>query len=103
MTSGFSGGARRLLRTGPLLSRLAAAIFGGYALASLAGIASLALPLQTTQAVITGQLVSFLVYAGAVVWVFAVRSARRAWLGLLLAAVPLLVASSVAYWRMHNP
>jgi hypothetical protein len=86
-----------------LLSRLVAAIVGGYALASLAAIASLALPLQTTQAVITGQLVSFLVYAGAVVWVFAVRSARRAWLGLLLAAVPLLVASSVVYSRMHNP
>ena len=38
-------------------------------------------------------LASFAIYASAVVWVFAVRSARRAWAGLAIAAVPLLLAA----------
>ena len=32
----------------------------------------------------SGILLTCLVYAAAVVWVFAARSARRAWLGILL-------------------
>jgi hypothetical protein len=83
----------------PLISRIVAALFGGYGLAALASIAVLALPMDRAQAVITGQLASFAIYAGAVVWVFAVRSARRAWFGLVIAALPLafgawLVSSS---------
>ena len=80
----------RVLRTGPLLSRIVAAIGGGYALAALASVAVLALPVSRPQAVIGGMLASFAIYAGAVVWVFAVRSAWRAWVGLLVAAAPLL-------------
>lgn len=82
-----------LIRVGPLLSRIVAALCGGYALAALTSVAMLALPMARTEAVLAGLLLSFLVYAGAVVWVFAVRSARRAWAGLLLAAVPLLLAA----------
>lgn len=81
----------------PLLSRIAAAIGGGYALAALTSVAALALPLTTTEAVTTGMLLSFLVYAGVVIWVFAARSATRAWAGLLLAALPLLLAA-VRVW-----
>ncbi len=77
----------------PLVSRIAAAVLGGYGLAALASVAALALPIDRTQAVVTGMLASFIVYACAVIWVFAVRSARRAWLGLLVAAVPLLLAA----------
>ena len=80
-------------RVGPLVSRIVAAVLGGYALAALASVAALALPMSKPQAVLTGMLSSFAVYAGAVVWVFAVRSARRAWVGLLVAAVPLLLAA----------
>ena len=83
----------RARRVGPLLSRIVAAVFGGYGLAALGSVAALALPMETPQAVITGMLASFAIYAGAVVWVFAVRSARRAWAGLLIAAVPLLLAA----------
>lgn len=82
-----------LFRVGPLLSRIVAALFGGYALAALTSVATLALPMAQSEAVLTGLLLSFLVYVGAVVWVFAVRSARRAWVGLLVAAVPLLLAA----------
>ncbi|HBP04350.1 MAG TPA: DUF3649 domain-containing protein [Stenotrophomonas sp.] len=80
----------------PLVSRIIAALFGGYVLAALCSIAALALPIDGRQAVFTGMLASFLLYAGAVVWVFAVRSAWRAWMGLIVAALPLwLVAQMV--------
>lgn len=75
------------------MSRIVAAIAGGYALAALVSVAALALPISRPQAVLTGMLASFAVYAGAVVWVFAVRSAARAWTGLLVVAVPLLLAA----------
>lgn len=79
----------------PLISRILAALFGGYAVAALASVAVLALPADRTQASISGTLLSFAVYAGAVIWVFAVRSARRAWAGLLIAA---LVLAPAAWW-----
>ncbi|WP_223677541.1 DUF3649 domain-containing protein [Azospirillum agricola] len=78
---------------GPLVSRIVAALFGGYALAALASVAVLALPMSKPQAVLTGMLASFAVYAGAVIWVFAARSAPRAWTGLLVVAAPLLLAA----------
>ncbi|RYF65060.1 MAG: DUF3649 domain-containing protein [Comamonadaceae bacterium] len=85
-----------LCRTAPLLSRIVAALFGGYALAALSSVAALALPMERAQAVLTGMQASFIVYTLAVIWVFAVRSATRAWAGLLVAAVPLgLAAASV--------
>jgi len=80
----------RVRSTGPLISRIVAALFGGYALAALSSVAVLALPLSKPQAVLTGMLASFAIYAGAVIWVFAVRSALKAWAGLLIVAVPLL-------------
>jgi hypothetical protein len=78
---------------GPLLSRIVAALFGGYALAALASVAAVALPVSRSEAVLTGMLLSFAVYAGAVIWVFAVRSAWRAWAGLVAAALPLGLAA----------
>lgn len=92
-------GAVRRAR-GALLSRIAAALFGGYALAVLTSVAALALPMGIVEAVLTGMQASFAVYAAAVVWVFAARSARRAWLGLALAALPLLAA---ACWVWRGP
>ncbi len=83
----------RTLKIGSLVSRIVAAVLGGYALAALASVAALALPIDKPQAVLTGMLASFAIYAGAVIWVFAVRSALRAWAGLVIAAVPLLLAA----------
>lgn len=80
---------------GPLASRIIAALFGGYAVAALASVAVLVLPADRVQAAFSGMLLSFAVYAGAVVWVFAVRSAWRAWAGLLVAA---LVLAPAAWW-----
>ena len=83
----------RVRATGPLISRIVAALFGGYALAALSSVAVLALPMSKPQAVLTGMLASFLIYAAAVIWVFAVRSALKAWLGLIIVAVPLSLAA----------
>lgn len=83
----------RVCATGPLISRILAALFGGYALAALGSVAVLALPMSKSQAVLTGMLASFAIYAGAVIWVFAVRSALKAWLGLIVVAAPLALAA----------
>jgi hypothetical protein len=74
--------------------RIVAAVGGGYALAALCSVAALALPISKSQAVLVGMLVSFPVYAGAVVWAFAARTAVRAWTGLGIVALPL---SAVAW------
>lgn len=98
MRRAWQEAARRLFAVGPLVSRIVAAVFGGYALAALASIAPLALPVDVPQAVLSGMLVSFAVYAAAVVWVFAARSAARAWAGLLAAALPLLLAACMVWF-----
>ncbi|CAD6517844.1 hypothetical protein LMG27952_00908 [Paraburkholderia hiiakae] len=90
---------RRARCAGPLAARIAGAIFGGYALGALASVAALALPVSAPQGVITGMLASFIFYAGAVIWVFLARSARRAWAGLLLVALPLALA---AWWASSS-
>jgi hypothetical protein len=88
-----NAGLEAARRTGWLVSRIAAALFGGYALAALGSVAALALPMAKTEAVLTGMLASFAIYAGAVIWVFAARSASRAWIGLMVAALPLCLAA----------
>lgn len=82
-----------------LISRIVAALLGGYALAALFSVAVLALPISRPEAVLWGMQLAFLVYAGAVVWVFAVRSATRAWVGLVVAALVLL---PLALWVWHG-
>lgn len=70
-----------------ILSRSVAAVLGGYLLASLvAACCALGLALPRPEAVMTGAMLAFAVHAGAVVYVFAVRSAWRAWAGLALPA-----------------
>lgn len=78
-------------------SRAVAAIGGGYALGGLVS-ASLALFLPTSrlEAALVGTLASFVVYALAVMWVFAARTALRAWLGLL---IPCAVMGAVLAWH----
>lgn len=68
-------------------SRVLAATAGGYALSALAtaGLA-LALPrfagVPLAASVMAATLLSFVLHAGVVVWVFSTGSATRAWLGL---------------------
>jgi hypothetical protein len=86
------GSAALTYRLG-VASRALAAIGGGYALSALvATVSAIYFPGTRAEAAIFGMLVSFVIYTLAVMWVFAVRSAWRAWLGLLLPSVPLALA-----------
>jgi len=68
-------------------SRAVAAIGGGYALGGLsAAVLALWLPTTPAEAALTGTLASFVVYVCAVMWVFAARTASRAWIGLAVPA-----------------
>ncbi|WP_437181063.1 DUF3649 domain-containing protein [Pseudomonas peradeniyensis] len=79
----------------PMLSRIVAAVLGGYAFtyAFTAALARL-LPLQPADALIVATVLSFAVYTGAILWAFACRSATRAWAGLAL-GVPLAL---IGFW-----
>jgi hypothetical protein len=79
-----------------VVSRVVAAIGGGYLLASLLSIVvARAMPLAHASAVMTGMLLSFLFYACGALWVFAAPSARAAWAGLIVPAVLLALVAWV--------
>lgn len=82
-----------------VVSRIVAALAGGYLLASLANVAlSLLLPLARAEAVVSGMMLSFLVLLVAILWCFACRSATRAWLGLLGWAALLAALNAGLCW-----
>lgn len=68
-----------------IFSRVIAAIFGGYWVASVAAIV-LASLLDGAQAdrVLTAMLASYLIYCAVVIWVFAAKTAGKAWLGVMV-------------------
>lgn len=79
-----------------LLSRVAAAVLGGYVLVSSATVfLSYLFPTERAEAVLAATLLSYAVYTGAVIWVFAVKTLRRAWLGLIVPAIAMGVLSLV--------
>jgi hypothetical protein len=62
-----------------IMWRVFTAIFGGFALANTSGIVlTYLLPLSKVDAVSTSLLLSFVIYAGAVMWVFSHRSMAKA-------------------------
>lgn len=75
-----------------VLSRIIAAVVGGFAFTSAVIILlPLLLPGSRTQWVLWSTLSGFALWTGAVVWVFAARSVARAWAGLAVAtAIPAL-------------
>lgn len=80
-----------------ILSRVAAAILGGFIFASAVIIAlPLLLPGSRVEGVLWSTLLGFALWTGAVIWVFAARSATRAWVGLAaataIACVPVVLA-----------
>jgi hypothetical protein len=85
----FAGGEALRYRLA-VASRALAAIGGGYAVAALAStVLALWLPGTRASATVWGTLAAFVVYVVAVMFVFATRSAWRAWGGLLSAALVL--------------
>ena len=83
-----------------LASRVLAAAAGGYALTALTTLAaSLALTWAgagRAEAVLASTMASFLLYTAIVMAVFHARTALRAWLGLILAAVPCMLIVGVS-------
>ncbi|MCR6651379.1 MAG: DUF3649 domain-containing protein [Cellvibrionaceae bacterium] len=69
-------------------SRVLAAAVGGYALTSAATVLlALIWPVPQAQAIVFAALMSFVLYAGVIIWVFAVKHLRTVWLGLTAATV----------------
>ncbi len=92
--------ADRFARAVEIAARAIAAILGGYGLAVLCSVAlAMVLPMARADAVLTGMLAGLAVHAGSAIWVFAASSAARAWVGLLVAAVPLAATAMLGLWR----
>lgn len=70
-----------------ITSRVLAAIFAGYLLAALVQmLMARTLPMARTEATSLATLLCFTTYTCAVMWAFAARTVRQAWLGLLAPA-----------------
>ena len=85
------------LRTRDVVSRICAALFGGYAAAAalsvlLARLLPLSKPNTTTAAIMA----TALLYLGAMLWAFAARSPSRAWAVLVAVAL----AASALSWGL---
>jgi hypothetical protein len=84
--------------------RAVAAIGGGYAVAALcSSVIALYLPAPRAEAALTGTMAAFVVYPCAVMWVFAARSAARAWQGLLWPAAALGALLLLHYYSGGKP
>ncbi|MBL4801609.1 MAG: hypothetical protein JKY45_06915 [Emcibacter sp.] len=71
-------------------SRVVAAVMGSYCLATMATLVlTYALPAGRAQGLLMGMMLSFSIYAAAIVWVFSVRTAMYAWGGLLAITIAL--------------
>lgn len=69
-----------------ILSRSFAAIVGGYVLSNLVAIfISYLLPMSVVDSVLMSLQLSFLLYSFVIIWVFSVKTATKAWLGLVIA------------------
>ncbi len=78
-----------------VFSRCLAAILGGYALAAAFTVfLSIALPMPRAEAVYLASLLSYVVFVIAVLWVFAARTAWRAWAGVIVPTLILVAGYS---------
>ncbi|GIU19415.1 hypothetical protein TUM4261_41370 [Shewanella sp. c952] len=67
-----------------IVSRLLAAIFAGYLVAATgSGLLAIVIPLAPAQSTLTAMMLSFSIYATAIIWVFSVRNHFVAWRDLL--------------------
>lgn len=79
-------------------SRVVAAVVGGYMLASaLTVLSALVWPLPQAEAVLASMMLGFVWYTLAVMWVFSVKSATRAWLGMVL---PTFIVAALCWWLL---
>ncbi len=84
-----------------VFSRLLAAIIGGYVFSNLLSIIlSYLLPMPTVDSILLSLQLSFLLYCAAIIWVFSVKTAAGAWLGLLIPS--LISAMAIYYWMPES-
>jgi hypothetical protein len=75
-----------------VLSRCIAAAAGGYAIVTLLHLAMVVvLPWENHKAMLFSSQTGYLWYTGVIIWCFAARTATRAWAGLALVALPLVL------------
>jgi len=79
----------------PVLYRTLAAIIGGYLFASAGAALLSALNGPGSDAMAGGALLGLALYAPAIVWAFATRSAGRAWVGLLGSSIVLALLTTL--------
>jgi hypothetical protein len=80
-----------------VLWRTLAAVAGGYAVANTVPVALIAgWGLAHVDAALVALQLSFLFYAGAVMWAFGARSVRAAWMGIMVVVVP----ASIVVWAV---
>ena len=83
-----------------VLSRCVAAAIGGYAIVTLLHLAQVAvLPWKLHQAMLFASQTGYLWFTGIIIWCFAARTAKRAWLGLAVVALPLVL---ICAWHLAN-
>ncbi|MFK2900621.1 iron transporter [Dyella jejuensis] len=74
-----------------IATRVLAALCGGYFVAyACTALLTVVLPMDRINRVVTANLLSFVVWCAAAIWVFAARSAWRSWWPLLLAGAAML-------------
>jgi hypothetical protein len=84
-----------------VLSRCIAAAAGGYIVVGLLQLAMTALlPWENYKALLFASQTGYLHYTGIIIWCFAARTATRAWLGLALVSLPLLLID--AWYLLHR-
>jgi hypothetical protein len=84
-----------------VLSRSVAAAAGGYAVVTLLHVALPAiLPWHDYKALLFSSQTGYLYYTGIIIWCFAARTAGRAWLGLGVVALPLVLID--AWYLIHR-
>lgn len=75
--------------------RVLASVFLGYILANTLGLMlALGLPVDRLTGILIGTLATFVVWAAAIMWIFAQKSNVRVWLGLLAA---IAITGAMAY------
>ena len=84
-----------------VLSRFLAAALGGYVVVTLLQLAFTAvLPWDYYKSLLFASQTGYLYYTGVIIWCFTARTARRAWLGLAVVALPLILID--AWYLLHR-
>lgn len=82
-----------------MTSRVFAASIGAYVLVNLTTMAlNYLLPWEQYKSLLFAMQISFIFYTLIIIWVFSVRTARKAWLGMLALGAPLLVVDLYFYF-----